>query len=78
MAGILEEGPIRKLLREKGRVFSAPGQERVVGGLYIVVRGHPPAGEKIELVWYGFNEKAAVAQAKVHKAYVYQLLYSFR
>lgn len=72
MVDILEDGPIRRFLRRSSH------QERMVGGLYIVVKGHPPAGEKIELVWYGFNEETATAQAKAHKAYVYQMVYSFR
>ena len=50
--------------------------KKVEDGLFLAIEGHPPAGEKLKLLWFGFNEAAAKDWAVVKGAYVYQLVYS--
>ena len=47
--------------------------KRLERGLLLVCRGFPPAGEKLEILWYGFKEEMAKRHAASnHPAYVYQ------
>lgn len=51
--------------------------KRLERGLLLVCRGFPPAGEKLEILWYGFKEEMAKRHAASnHPAYVYQLVYA--
>jgi len=76
--GLLEEGPIRKWLKERTPIS---GQEEPwlykVNGVYLIVKGHAPAGEKPEVLGYSFNEEAAKKMAIEKRGYVYQLIWSY-
>jgi len=61
---------------KKGRQIPEFDLKKVKDGLFLAFKGHPPAGEELELLWFGFNEKAAKDWAVVKGAYVYQLIYS--
>lgn len=51
---------------------------KIEDGLFLVIQGHPPSGEKAKIIWYTFNEEGAKDIAIAKGAYVYQLIYSTR
>lgn len=70
----------KRKIKDADIIAVAPDEKivQIFDGLLLVIKGHPPSGEKAEIKWYGFNEEAAKKEAIAQSAYVYQLIYSAR